>query len=200
MHPFYHHRSSLQPRRGRQQQQHLSEEESDDSSSNSAENSTFSVEENNIVEQQQQWVWPNQQKLLELFAEDKKKPENEQQISEMAEQSWLHLFKDTKCGGTVEWSPANNVVEWLLFLLHIDVSNGITRDILQKIIDLLWTLQKYGVVSDIELPTTAQQIEKLPEKLLKPPISLVIIILSLHNSFVYNRFLAVFITVSLLCL
>ena len=176
MKPYYHFKAYHRPHKPRNDDNtHHSESDIDDESwtSNSSSITTTSSDE-------QEWQWPDQQLLKEKMTQNNFVSRKDK-ISQTAKEAWLPLINHKKCSGTAEWAPGNNAVEFLLFTLFIDITNGITREILQHIIDLLWTLQQHGIVIPMKLPTKAQQIEQLADSVPKPSISLVLTFVSLHN-------------------
>ena len=141
MDPKYRFTALRRPKKRKTKEQRVDQDEAgtDDQSSVSDSNS-----EAPLV-----WNWPDQNILKQQLAS------GEHQVSQVAQDAWLALIEHKKNSGSQEWSPSENIVEFLLFALYIDITNGITREILQKIIDLLLTLQQHGIVIDMKLPVTA---------------------------------------------
>ena len=159
-----------QPRRKNQANEQLAENDSKVVEAQIGTNdNTFVSDDCEVDENDHAWSWPDQQVLME------KLQQNKYQKCETTRASWRALIEHKKNSGTKDWSPGKTVTEFLLVCLHVDVTNGITRDIMQIIIVLLLSLRDEGVINEnAELPNCAQTIEELAESFPKTPISLVL--------------------------
>ena len=94
----------------------------------------------------------------------------------MSEQSALLDFKARKQKGNPQWFPGDHIIEFLMFCFRYNDSLSITRDIVQKVLDIFLTLQQHGIiVPDIDIPESASTIERLIDNMPHPPISYVFI-------------------------
>ena len=130
-------------------QDYLQEEESNVSSS-------VSEETDNADNRESQWHWPNgnliKQRLATLDSNNE------------CARAWLALlnFKARKHKGTPEWFPGDDIIESLMFCFCFNHKLSITREILQQVLDILLTLQEYGIIApDIDIPKSAFTIECL---------------------------------------
>ena len=71
----------------------------------------------------------------------------------------------------VRWQPFRNIIEFMLWLGINDPQIGMTRKMLEWIINLLLTLQDHCVISDkIFIPTSATTIPKWNRYFPQPPV------------------------------
>ena len=98
--------------------------------------------------------------------------------------AWLSLleFKPRKHKGDPRWWPGDTLIEFSMFCFRYNPTLSITREIVQKVLDMLLTFKEHGIINEnVEIPASAFTIERLMENLPQPPISLVLFKLSLHS-------------------
>ena len=153
-----------------------SESGSQEGSDNNNDNDDVSIEdavlrlnhEQKDNQNNSQWQWPDQEQLRVQL--------NNLSPNDPSRLAWENLIdhENVNKNASNEWYPGRNIVDYLLFVGKNDPNWGMTRKMLQWIVDLLLTLQVEGYLDeDLKIPTNATTIEKWWIYIPKPPTSLV---------------------------